>query len=92
MRLKHGWSIVLVVVVLAVAACGPLTADPTPGGEAVASQAPPLEQAQETATQEKAPTEEAVTAASIASVGTDDWHVLGSPDAPVTIVEYSDFQ
>ena len=83
MRLKHGWSIVLVVVVLAVAACGPLTADPTPGGEAVASQAPPLEQA---------PTEEADTAASIASVDTDDWRVLGSPDAPVTIVEHSDFQ
>jgi protein-disulfide isomerase len=25
-------------------------------------------------------------------VDADDWHVLGSPDAPVTIVDYSDFQ
>jgi protein-disulfide isomerase len=25
-------------------------------------------------------------------VDADDWHVLGSPDAAVTIIEYSDFQ
>jgi hypothetical protein len=25
-------------------------------------------------------------------VDADDWHVLGSPDAAVTMIEYSDFQ
>jgi hypothetical protein len=25
-------------------------------------------------------------------VAADDWHALGSPDAAVTILEYSDFQ
>ena len=37
------------------------------------------------ATTDPAPTAEV-------TVDEDDWHVLGSADAAVTIVEYSDFQ
>ena len=44
-----------------------------------------------TKTEEKAPTQEPTSAGEM-PVDEDDWHVLGSPDAPVTIVEYSDFQ
>jgi hypothetical protein len=43
-----------------------------------------------------APTAEAPTQEPLSSVDLpvdeDDWHVLGSPDALVTIVEYSEFQ
>jgi protein-disulfide isomerase len=51
---------------------------------ALAEQSPTATQVEEQA-QEPSPVAEL-------PVDPDDWHVLGSPDAPVTIVEYSDFQ
>lgn len=86
MRRKHSWMLMLLVVSMFVAACGPEMATPTPaatsddGGESPA--ATPAEGGQESATP----------VAVEYPVDTDDWHALGSSAAPVTIVEYSDFQ
>jgi len=44
-----------------------------------------------TAAQEATPTERAASGGEL-PVDEDDWHVLGSPDALVTIVDYSDYQ
>jgi|GEM_PF-1182832 len=96
MRLKYGWLVVLVVVALLAAACGPQEDAPTLGAQATTEQSevagtgetPP-------AATEEEPTEKPTGgSASSASLPVDegDWHVLGSPDAPITIVEYSDFQ
>lgn len=83
---RHGWLIGLVVVALLVAACGPEMATPTPdsGPAEVATGTSPAAGAE---TSESPPTE-----ASELPVNADDWRVLGSPDASVVIVEYSDFQ
>ena len=87
MTRKYSWLLVLLVVTMLVAACGPDMATPTPAAkpeeEVEAQPTAPAEESQEEAT---AP------AGGELPVDADDWHVLGSPDAPVTIVEYSDFQ
>jgi protein-disulfide isomerase len=91
---KHGWLIVLVSLALLVAACGPQMATPTPNQDvAEASPTAAMAPVKKTATavQEDEPTTEPVSSADL-PVDEDDWHVLGSPDAPVTIIEYSDFQ
>jgi hypothetical protein len=88
MKQKHSWFIALVVAVLLVAACGPSMTTPTPSGGdtsvAAATKAPttaaPTQEAKATAKSEPPP------------VDPNDWHILGSPDAPVTMIEYTDFQ
>jgi protein-disulfide isomerase len=86
MRRKHSWLLGLLVVVMLVAACGPEMSTPTPsatsaGGGASEATAPAQEGQEPTAP-----------AIGELPVDSNDWHVLGSPDAPVTMIEYSDFQ
>ena len=89
---RFAWLVLLVVLALVLAACGPEMATPTPGGELEgASQSPTAAPSGETAGAESGSTVSAPTSADL-PVDADDWHVLGSPDAAVTIVEYSDFQ
>jgi protein-disulfide isomerase len=88
MNRKHGLLVALVAVALLVAACGPGMATPTPGAtEASVSTAAavPTQPAQPIQ-----PTQLVVSADLPVDPG--DWHVLGSADAPVTLIEYSDFQ
>ena len=93
MNRKHGWLIALAILTLLVSACGPQMATPTtkpsagsPPTAAVSSPAATVPQP--TAAQ---PTVEPVDLSKL-PVDPNDWHVLGQADAPVTIVEYSDFQ
>ena len=107
MRLKYGWLMILVVAALLAAACGPQEDVQTLSDQATAEQSadaatvkPPVavgaDPAQETATEAAPSGAEASSTKTAASaelpVDEGDWHVLGSPDAPITIVEYSDFQ
>ena len=94
MAKRSSWLIALLVVALLLAACGSGMTTPTPSAESadtspsatVADASPPAtaEDAGETPESPAAPAE--------LPVDSDDWHVLGSPGASVTIVEYSDFQ
>ena len=101
---RFGWLVVLLVAALLVAACGPEMATPTPGTESAdASPSATVADAGPEATAADASPSATVGDAGETSesqpavsaelpVDEDDWHVLGSPDAPVTIVDYSDFQ
>jgi protein-disulfide isomerase len=97
MNKRQGWLIALLVVALLVAACGPQMATPTPAEKTAdkeaATEAPAAETPDKapTTVEEEKPTQEANPTAG-STVSSDDWRVLGSPDAPVTIIEYSDFQ
>lgn len=85
MSKRFGWFVFLAVLSLLVAACGPSLATPTPRGQEPVADSP-------TATREESgPTATAVPAADL-PVDTDDWRTLGFADAPVTLIEYSDFQ
>ena len=85
MSVRYAWLTVLVLAALLVAACGPEMTTPTaPATKEAASGAP-------TGTQGDAPTSESASAADV-PVDEDDWRTLGSADAPVTVIEYSDFQ
>lgn len=91
MRKQYGWLAVLTIVALMVAACGPEMATPTPS-ETKAPVRPPTARSTE-ATAEPPTAAPDVGPLSYADlIDAEDWHVLGSPDAPVTMVEYSDFQ
>jgi protein-disulfide isomerase len=80
---RHVWLFVLVVAALLVAGCGPEMITPTAPTEAAV--VVESTEVQEAATEDPEPTANV-------QVDEDDWRVLGSADAPVTIVEYSDFQ
>jgi protein-disulfide isomerase len=92
---RFGWLVVLLVAALLVAACGPEMATPTPSTESAdTSPSAPVAEASSPATAEEAgetPESQSAAPAEL-PVDAEDWHVLGSPDAPVTIVDYSDFQ
>jgi hypothetical protein len=100
MKRKYGWYIALLVIGLLsagllLAACGPEMATPTPGEKVAEVESPTSAPAGETPTataeEESTPTQEPESSDGPAE-DQDDWRVLGSPDAPVTIIEYSDFQ
>ena len=94
MNRKHGWLVVLVAVALLVAACGPAMSTPTPGAAATSATTATVgttaTAVSSQPTQSTQPTRPAVSVASLVDPG--DWHVLGSADAPVTLIEYTDFQ
>jgi protein-disulfide isomerase len=95
MSRKHGWLLVLLVVALLIAACGPEMATPTARVASDTESSPTAAPAGETAEPEPSASEtEDVKppASGELPVAADDWRVLGSPDAPITIIEYSDFQ
>ena len=85
MTRKYSWLLVLLVVTMLVAACGPDMATPTPAAKPEEADGPP------TAPAEEGP-EETAPAGGELQLDADDRRVLGSPDAPVTVIEYSDFQ
>jgi len=84
MTRKPTWLLALLVVTMLVAACGPDMVTPTPGAQ-------PEEAATQPVVVEESPEATGPTAGEL-TVDEDDWHVLGSADAPVTVFEYSDFQ
>ncbi len=92
MNQKRGWLMALAVVALLLVACGPQMATPTPRAEPEDVEPQPTQ----TARVEPAPTGITPQAPppdySELPVDADDWRTFGSLDAPVTIVEYSDFQ
>lgn len=94
MRFRYAWLSVLMVLALLLAACGPQMATPQPGEEATPAAASPGE-ASPTEPQTEAPTARPTavpTEGGPAAESGDGWRVKGSADAPVTIIEYSDFQ
>lgn len=87
MSRKYIWLMALVVGALLVAACGPEMVTPTPIAELTATSPSSVSEATADTPESSPPP-----SSGEYPVDADDWHVLGSPDAPVTILDYSDFQ
>lgn len=83
MKKRYGWLLMFSVAAMLVAACGP--GEPTTA---------PSEETRDSATQapQEVLTKEPSASPEIPLVAEGDWRVLGSADAAVTIVEYTDFQ
>jgi protein-disulfide isomerase len=98
MKKQFGWFTILVVMALLVVACGPQMATPTPRSAVPAATEEPAPggdtEAEAEAPAELPTAEPATEPLDVADLPVDsgDFHILGSPEAPVTIVEYSDFQ
>jgi protein-disulfide isomerase len=86
MKVSKSWFLIVVVAALLLAACGPQMATVEPGAGSTSAPAATEVQAAET------PQEPTPSSGSEIVVDPDDWHVQGSADAPVTLIEYSDFQ
>jgi len=84
---RHSWFIVIAIVALLVAACAPqeLATPATVDEETSQATTAPTEMSPLTSSPEPPSSDEY-------PVDEDDWHVLGAPDAPVTMFEFSDFQ
>ncbi len=91
MRLKRTWLAALVALALLVAACGPDMSTPLPSGQPTASPQAPTQAATPVATQGVQATDTPVELSNL-PVDPNDWRTLGSADAKVTLIEYSDFQ
>ena len=104
MSQRNGLLVALTVLVLVLVACGPDMVTPTPNvPDDVDAPTTVAEVTEQTPEAGPAPDDEGDTVTPTAApvepvdpaelpIAADDWHVLGSPDAQVTIFEYSDFQ
>jgi protein-disulfide isomerase len=99
MSQRNGLLVALLVLVLVVAACGPDMVTPTASVLDATETSPTMVAATEQIPEAgPVPGDEGDPATAEPAepvelpVAADDWHILGSPDAPVTIFEYSDFQ
>ena len=97
MRRMTGWLALAAVLILLLAACGPEMDTSTPSEEvaeapATATAAQEDEPVGESANEPTDEPPDEVAEPAAPSTGSDNWHSLGSPEAPVTIIEYSDFQ
>ena len=86
MSKKHTWFVAFIVVAFLLAACGPEMATPTARAPETTATSP-----EATGAADATPTAGGVSPGDL-PVDPNDWRTLGAPDAPVTIVEYSDFQ
>lgn len=87
MNRTYPWVTALMALMLVIAACGPQMATPT----LRASPSAP-ETAAAPAPTQTGPSAVGPSFYADLPVDPNNWHVLGSADALVTIVEYSDFQ
>jgi hypothetical protein len=92
MHVKRTWLAALVALALLVAACGPDMSTPIPSGQTTApTQAATSPGQTPVATQGVSATATPVAPGDL-PVDPNDWRTLGSADATVTLIEYSDFQ
>ena len=82
----YRWVVVVLALALLVVGCGPEMVSTTPETRSSTDAAPSTTEREES---EATPKPES---GGETVVDPDDWRSLGSADAPVTIVEYSDFQ